>query len=79
MNKEALAMSFYEMDQPKQSLFAGIQTRIDRFAGWVTGFGDSYKYARMVSALSSLDDDLLAKMGITRSQIPQHAIKVLKD
>ncbi len=78
MNKEALAMSFYEMEQPKSSIFSGVQAYLDRFASWAVGMGDSYKYARTVAALSSLDDNLLAKMGLTRQDIPQHARKVLQ-
>lgn len=58
----------------------------DRPAGFFKRIGDffesiamSVQYAKTMQALCNLSDDELAKLGITRSDIPQYAQKLVDE
>ena len=77
-------MSFYELDRPAAPA-PGI---VDRLGAVVArGFAPvrnagrsamhSLAYARMMQVMHAMDDETLARIGITRAQIPAHVDRCL--
>ena len=56
-------------------LFAGLSA-LRRIAG---GTFETIQIGQMASALYNLDDDRLARLGVTRAQIPAYAEKMIKS
>lgn len=71
-------MSFYELDRPATS---GQMTRIGGiFAplrAMVASMARSFAYARMIRAMYEMDDATLARIGVTRAQIPAYVDQCL--
>ena len=72
-------MSFYELDRPAAPGFA------ERLAGLFTPLRNtsknafrSFTYGRMMRVMTEMDDATLARIGITRAQIPAHVAKCLE-
>lgn len=78
-------MSFYELDRPATRTAPGITDRIGAFAATVfapvrtagRNALRSLAYARMMRVMYDMDDSTLARIGITRAQIPAHVDKCM--
>lgn len=74
-------MSFYELDRPAPSATTGLRGRVSAFVAPVRDAGRgmmrSIAYARMMRVLHDMDDATLARIGITRAQIPAHVDRCL--
>jgi|GEM_PF-2213433 len=73
-------MSFYELDRPAAPT-TGLTDRIGGFfttiRTGVSGTMRSLAMARMMRVLFEMDDETLARIGVTRSQIPAYADQCL--
>ena len=52
-------------------------TLAERFASWATNTSKTVQVAQMTRALAQLNDEQLAKVGLTRSGISAHAHRIV--
>jgi len=75
-------MSFYELDRPAVPA-PGILDRIGKVFTAISNAGNgamySMAYARMIRVMYDMDDETLARIGITRAQIPARVERCLAD
>jgi len=69
-------MSFYELDRPAAPSTTGLSARVGAFFAPARKAGRnalrSMAHARMTRVMHDMDDATLARIGITRAQIPAH-------
>ncbi|KIN61999.1 hypothetical protein Z946_855 [Sulfitobacter noctilucicola] len=61
------------------AIFDFIKALPRKVASQVRAGTRAMQQARMIGILSSMTDAQLAQVGITRAEIPQHALKMLSD
>ena len=73
-------MSFYELDRPAAPA-PGFFERVGMVFNSIRNAGNStmysMAYARMIRVMYDMDDETLARIGITRAQIPAHVDRCL--
>lgn len=52
-------------------------TLAERFAAWATNTSKTVQLSQMIRALARLNDEQLRKVGVTRSEIPAHAHRII--
>ncbi len=73
-------MSFYELERPRATtgLFDRIKAPFAALKRGAHSVLESIAYARMMSVMYRMDDATLAKIGITRADIPAYVAKCLR-
>ena len=75
-SKDTLAMSFFELDAPRNPNSDGFFSKV---VSWPTRAVRGIQYGRMMQAMTSLSDSQLQDLGLTRSDIPRYARECIEE